>query len=290
MIGHRAMKAKPPHLVRDAGVLARVTYFRSLPATELRHLASRCATRTLRPGQILFDEGEPCRGLYIVADGAIEVRQISFRGREQVFHSEGPGATLGEAPLFDRGPYIASAVAILPTRTLFVPRADVLDLCRRHPAVALAVLEGMARRVRRFAGIVSDLAFRPIPERLARYIGEVAAPRPVAAGTELDLTLTQAQLAARLGTVRELVARALSQLEESGVIARRRGRIVIRDPRRLAALARGEQSSRTASTQDGHSGLRRPNPRHRSQERAQTGLARDVGVAKIVPLHRSPAP
>jgi CRP/FNR family transcriptional regulator len=120
-----------------------------------------------------------------------------------------------------------------------LPRADVFDLCRRRPAVALAILEVMGQRVRRFASLVSDLAFRPIPERLARYIGDAAISHPVTAGTELDLRLTQAQLAARLGTVRELVARALSQLEQSGVIARKRGRIVIRDPTRLAALARG---------------------------------------------------
>jgi Crp-like helix-turn-helix domain len=120
-----------------------------------------------------------------------------------------------------------------------LPRAHVFDLCRRRPAVALAILEVMAQRVRRFASLASDLAFRPILERLARYIGDAAVSHPVAAGAELDLRLTQAQLAARLGTVRELVARALFQLEDSGVIARKRGRIVIRDPIRLAALARG---------------------------------------------------
>lgn len=235
------MMARPRAPASHADVLARVTYFCSLPAAELRRLAARCAARVLRPGQLLFEEGQACHGLFIIAEGGIEVRQISLRGREQVFHSEGPGATLGEGPLFDRGGYIASAVATAPTRVLFLRRADVLDLCRRQPAVALAILEAMARRVRHFAGIVSDLAFRPIPERLAHYLGEAAAGPPVAAGTELDLKLTQAQLAARLGTVRELVARALAHLEETGVIARKRGRIVIRDPARLAALARGEQ-------------------------------------------------
>jgi CRP-like cAMP-binding protein len=139
------VRSRPP--VSDAKLLARVRYFRSLPAAELRHLASRCAPRMLRPGQLLFEEDAPCHGLFIIADGAIEVRQISLRGREQVFHSEGSGATLGEAPLFDRGGYIASAVAIGPTRALFLPRADVLDLCRRRPAVALAILEVMAQRV-----------------------------------------------------------------------------------------------------------------------------------------------
>jgi CRP/FNR family transcriptional regulator len=234
------MMARSRGPASHADVLARVAYFRALPAAERRQLAARCVARVLRPGQLLFEEGQPCHGLFIIAEGRIEVRQTSLRGREQVFHGEGPGATLGEGPLFDRGGYIASAVATAPTRVLFLRRADVLDLCRRRPAVALAILEALARRVRHFAGIVSDLAFRPVPERLARYLGEAAASPPLVAGTVLDLKLTQAQLAARLGTVRELVARGLAHLEEAGIIARKRGRIAIRDPARLAALARGE--------------------------------------------------
>ena len=195
---------------------------------------------------MLFAEGEPCRGLYILVEGRVELRQVSPRGREQVLHTEGPGAALGEAPLFDRGGYVASAVAAVPTRALFVPRAEVIALLRRHPTVAVSLLETMARRVRRFADMAGSLTFRPVHERLAHYIATAAAGepgRPVAAGLTVDLALTQEQVAARLGTVRELVARAFSQLEKEGIITRKRARIVIRDPARLAALARGEQVS-----------------------------------------------
>jgi len=151
----------------DAALLGRVGYFRSLPPSRISVLAARCRARTLTAGAALFEEGAPCAGLFIVAAGRIEIRQTSRRGREQVFHTEGPGATLGEGPLFDGGGYIASAVALEPSRVLFLPRAEVRALCRRHPAVALAMLETMARRVRRFAGIVSDLAFHPVTERVA---------------------------------------------------------------------------------------------------------------------------
>jgi CRP/FNR family transcriptional regulator len=198
--------------------------------------------RRLGPGEALFEEGEPCRGLLIVAEGRVEIRQISLRGREQVFHTEGPGAALGEGPLFDGGGYIASAVALAPTRVLFLTRAEVLHLCQRRPAVALAILRTLARRVRHFAGIVSDLAFRPVTERLARYL-DTTIVEPMERGTSIELTLTQAQLAARLGTVRELVARAFAQLQESGVISRDRTRVTIRDPARLAALARGDEDA-----------------------------------------------
>ena len=223
----------------SADILRRVSYFGVLPRTELQRLAGRCTARSLGPGQVLFEEDEPCRGLFIVAEGLVEIRQTSARGREQVFHTEGPGATLGEAPLFDGRGYIATAVALAPTRVLFLPRAEVLRLCQRRPAVALAMLKTMARRLRRFADIVGDLAFHPVTERVARHL-QTAAAGPLEPGARVDLTLTQAQLAARLGTVRELVARAFAQLERSGVISRERSRVVIRDPARLAALARGD--------------------------------------------------
>ena len=225
----------------DAAFLRSVPYFASLPTAELSALARRCVSRTLAKGEVLFEEGETCRGVYVVAEGKVQIGQVSVRGRQQVLHTEGPGATLGEGPLFDRGGFIATAVAIAPTRVLLLPRADLLALCHRRPAVALAMLEALARRVRSFAGIVTDLAFRPVTERLAHHIvGAVA--HPIAPGAVVELGLTHTQLAARLGTVRELVSRALARLEACGAIARARGqgRIVIRDPALLEALARGD--------------------------------------------------
>lgn len=221
--------------------LKRAAYFRKLPIAELERLARRCHPRTLKRGEHAFEAGDACTGLLVIAEGAVEMRQVSPRGREQVLHAEGVGATLGEAPLFDGQGYIASAVAVAPTRLLHVPRAAVFDLCRRRPDVSLAMLEAMARRVRRFAALAEDLAFRQVIERLARHIetdarevGQSLSPAAV-----VDLTLTQEQLASRLGTVRELVSRAFRQLERSGAVKRNRSRVVIRDPERLAEIARG---------------------------------------------------
>jgi CRP/FNR family transcriptional regulator len=221
--------------------LKRVAYFRRLPAAELERLARRCRPRALKRGEHAFEAGDACPGLLVIAEGAVEMRQVSPRGREQVLHAEGVGATLGEAPLFDGQGYIASAVAVAPTRLLLVPRDAVLDLCRRHPDIALAMLEAMARRVRRFAALAEDLAFRQVIERLARHIEADAAVvgRSLSPGAVVNLGLTQEQLASRLGTVRELVSRAFRQLERCGAVKRTRSRVMIRDPERLAEIARG---------------------------------------------------
>jgi CRP/FNR family transcriptional regulator len=231
----------------DKGVVAalkRSAYFRKLPSSELEALARRCRSRALRRGEHAFEAGDACLGLLLIAEGAVEMRQISPRGREQVLHAEGVGATLGEAPLFDGQGYVASAVAVAPTRLLLLPRETVLDLCRRRPDVALAMLEAMARRVRGFAALAEDLAFRQVIERLARYI-ELAATiggRSLSRGAVIDLGLTHEQLAARLGTVRELVSRAFRQLERGGSVKRSRSRVTIRDPVRLAEIARAGAS------------------------------------------------
>jgi CRP-like cAMP-binding protein len=228
---------------RDKGAVAalkRSAYFRKLPSSELEALARRCRSRALKRGEHAFEAGDACPGLLVIAEGAVEMRQISPRGRQQVLHAEGVGATLGEAPLFDGEGYVASAVAVAPTRLLLLPRETILQLCRRHPEVSLAMLEAMARRVRRFAALAEDLAFRQVIERLARHI-ELAATiggRPLSPGAVLDLGLTHEHLAARLGTVRELVSRAFRQLERSGAVKRTRSRVTIRDPERLAEIAR----------------------------------------------------
>jgi len=233
---------------RDKGAVAalkRSAYFRKLPSNELAALARRCRSRAFKRGEHAFEAGDACPGLLVIAEGAVEMRQISPRGREQVLHAEGVGATLGEAPLFDGQGYVASAVAVAPTRLLLLPRETVLDLCRRRPGVALAMLEAMARRVRRFAALAEDLAFRQVIERLARHLelaASIAGGRPPSPGAVVDLGLTHEQLAARLGTVRELVSRAFQQLERGGVVKRSRSRVTIRNPERLAEIARAGAS------------------------------------------------
>jgi CRP/FNR family transcriptional regulator len=92
-----------------------------------------------------------------VAEGRIKIFRTSPHGREQVLHVEGPGATLGEVPLFDRAGYVASATAQTAARLLWLPRRELDALCRLHPEVALAIIATLARRVRAFAGLAGDL-------------------------------------------------------------------------------------------------------------------------------------
>ncbi len=219
--------------------LAAVPYLALLPARERAALAARCAIRTARRGAVIFEKGAAAAGLWIVLAGRVKLVRMSASGREQVLHAEAAGATLAEVPVFDGGGYVATAVALDDVRLLFVPRQAVLDVCRRHGDVALGVIAVLAHRVRAFARLIEDLALRDVTARLARYLAAEARAR----GAEvIELPGTREEIGARLGTVRELVSRALGQLRAAGIITVRGRTVRVRDHARLAGIAgRGGQ-------------------------------------------------
>lgn len=238
------MGAPPASMTQVTGVsatdlLARTPYFRVLPAGQRAILARRLRSVGFAAHQRVFEEGRPCDGLWIVAEGRIKVFRMSAHGREQVLHVEGPGATLGEVPLFDRGGYVASASAQTAARLLWVPRRELDALCRRHPDVALAIIATMAARVRAFAGLAGDLALRSVRVRLGRLLLDEArrTGRPTPDGVEITLPGTRDEIAARIGTVREPLSRALGALARQGLLAVRGRRLLVRDVKGLEAAA-----------------------------------------------------
>jgi|SRR5437867_6110581 len=131
--------------VDAAAGLAAIPYLAALPARERADLASRCLLNNVAKGKVIFAEGEPATGLWVILAGRVRLVRISPRGREQTLHVESAGATLAEAPIFDGGGYVATALAETEARLLFVPRPALLDLCRRRPEVALGVIAVLAR-------------------------------------------------------------------------------------------------------------------------------------------------
>lgn len=222
-------------------LLARIPYFRVLPASQRAALARRLRSVGFAPRQQIFEEGSPCAGLWIVAEGRVKVCRISPNGREQVLHVEGPGATLGEVPLFDGSGYVASATAQTAARLLWLPRRELDALCRRHPDVALAIIATLARRVRAFAGLAGDLALRSVRVRLGRLVLDEAGRtgRLTRDGVEITLPGTRDEIAARVGTVREPLSRALAALAREGLVAVHGRRLLVRDVKGLEEAAGG---------------------------------------------------
>ena len=225
--------------IDKVAALGRTPLFRELDADSLRALAARAVERHFRKGELMFVAGEEARGLYCIVEGAVRAFRESADGREQVIHVERAGATVAEVPVFDDGVFPSSVAAEADSTLLFIDKRDVRNLCREHPQIALAALKVLAGRLRRCAELVETLSLREVGQRLARLLLSEARARGerTQSGFDLTLTLTNQQIAARVGSVREVVSRALARLQQDGLVALEGRRLSIPDEAALASYA-----------------------------------------------------
>ncbi len=214
------MLPMPEAQSRRAAALRRAPLFADLTEKELSFLADRAVLRRLEVGALIFSEDEPCEGLYVVESGAIKIFKTSASGREQVLTVEGPGGSVAELPVFDGGNYPASASALSEASILFVSKKDFQALCLQHPEVALKVLKVVGSRLRKLVGVIEELSFTTVRHRLAALLLRLAKRRgkQTARGVEFILQSSNQELAAHIGTVRELVSRNLSRLQAEGIV------------------------------------------------------------------------
>ena len=218
-------------------ILKATPLFAALDESEINSLAARCGIQSFSTGQILFSEGEACKGLYIVVSGRVRIFKTSVNGREQVLSIEGPGASVAELPVFDGGNYPASASALEQTEGLFVSRSDLRAICLEKPEVSLKLLQVVGARLRRLVGIIEELSFTTVRHRLISWLLRQAATegRRTERGVVLALNASHQELAAQIGTVRELVSRNLARLQAQSLIEINGRQITIIDQAGLEA-------------------------------------------------------
>ncbi len=217
----------------DIGVLRGLPYFSRLKDEELKDVSRLVQVVNLDRGKVLLTGGEPCPGLYFVASGSLKVFQVSPEGREQVLMVAGPGQTFNDVPVFDGGPNPASVEGLEPSTVGLIPKDSIEGLVRRYPEVARGMLQVFARRLRLLVSLVTSLSLLSVEGRVGQVLLTYAdtSPQPRA-----RLRVSQQDLAAMVGTTREVVARSLRSLEEGGAIRRLQTEIEVMDKKRLAEL------------------------------------------------------
>ena len=199
------------------------------------HALARIATPSQRPaGTMIQLEGEPADAMYIVTQGRVKVTRLSTRGREQVLFVAIAGQHFNAVPVFDGGPCPANAEALTDVSLLALPAAALRRVIEEHPPLASAFLAEFGTQLRHLVNLVDRLALHTVQGRLARLLVEQA--EAAAPGKTLP-PLTQSDMAARLGTVREMVARTLKGFEVQGLIRLDHGVITVLDKQGLAAQA-----------------------------------------------------
>jgi CRP/FNR family transcriptional regulator len=246
-----------PNREQIATALKKAPLFAGLEIRQIEKLAQHAVPRAAKSDELLFVEGEDCQGLYVVFSGAVRIFKQSPQGREQVLTMERVGAVVAELPVFDGGPYPASCKVVEPSLLLFISKQDFRRSCQEDPEVALKVLASVGGRLRRLVTMIEELSFLTVRSRLASLLLELAraqAKPPATADTgaavpaseikagmgtgqpatlRVPLNITHQEIAARIGTVRELVSRNLGRLEDEGIIRVDGHAFVIEDWARL---------------------------------------------------------
>lgn len=215
-------------------ILATVPYFASLDATILETIVITTTQQSYDSGQIVFLEGEACTGLYIVQGGWLKAVKLSLSGREQVLRFLGPGDTFSEISVLAVAPNNpATVIALEASSVLIVPREMMLQLLDEHAGLARVIIQNLAGRVLHLASLVEDLSLRSVEARLARVLLENASEGVL----HRRKWATQSEMAARLGTVPDVLSRVLRSMVEEGIIQIERREIRILDPKKLEMKA-----------------------------------------------------
>jgi CRP/FNR family transcriptional regulator len=225
--------------MEKVAALQRTKMFEGLGETELAQITQKAVELRLQAGEMLFFSGERAKGLFVIASGKVRVFQHNTDGREQVMHVDTAGATIADVPVFDDGPYPASAITEEDSELLFIDKHDIRQFCLDHPIFALQALRLMAQRVRRHARLVEVLSFHEVGQRLAFLLLTEARNAGVDehGRATFKLPLSNHEIAIRIGSVRDVVSRALARLQHDGLVEVKARAITIVDIRTLKLYA-----------------------------------------------------
>ena len=226
------MSASIPVDEKTKSLLKGVPYFRGLDDKALEVIALEVIVHHYRAGELIFLEGDPVAGLHLVVEGLGKVYRLSEGGREHIMVTLGPGDSCNEVPVIDGGPNPANFGAIQDSRVWVISEEAMTRLRHQFPPLNEMIIKNLAMRCRQLVQRIYNLSFLPVTGRLAAFLLQQGDEK-----TALNRQQwTQDEIAAHLGTVREMVGRAFKELQEAGLIRLDRHRIEIVDREGLEAL------------------------------------------------------
>jgi CRP/FNR family transcriptional regulator, cyclic AMP receptor protein len=223
-------------------LLARHFLFRGLEPTLVRRLVELSITRRLVREQVLFRKGDEGGALYGVLEGAVRIAVVGPSGKKRVLNVMEPGDVFGEIALLDGLPRTAEASAIIPSRLVEIRRRDFLALMEREPKLSTHVLELLCERLRWVSALVEDAVFLPVPARVAKRLLAltVAYGREGLAGTDIELPISQGEIAHMAGASRERVSILLAEWARHDLLSLGWRHITVRNRAVLEQIARGD--------------------------------------------------
>jgi len=219
--------------------LAGTAILESMSEADLLHLEARCKWRRFRNGQMVFEAGSPSKEVFFIAEGRVNVTTTSVSGKEVVFASFGPGDCFGELAALDGHPRSASIIAAEPTLLAVLASQTFLDLLERHPKVTIKVLQSLTQMVRMGDIKIVELCTLAASQRVYSELLRMAVPDAAVPDQWVVRPLPPLrQIASRIGTTRETVARAMAQVYGADLVRRKGRNLYLMDRAKLEDLAK----------------------------------------------------
>jgi len=224
------MKRLPSPPEKRIEALQQNRYLSGLDDKILEYLAQNTRLISYDSEEYIIQEGQPCQGLCIVESGRVKIFKNSRSGREMIINVFETGESFNEVPVFDQLENPVNVGAIIDSRIWLIDALALRTVISDHPEAAQQIIINISQNLRKLVDMVAELSFYTVTARLAHLLREIPQDQLSESGSQ---RLTQDDLAARIGTVREVVARSLKELEKCGAIEVNRGKITIVDKDRL---------------------------------------------------------
>jgi len=207
----------------------------ALPPAERERLQQRGVVAALPAGTVIFAPGKEAENFLLVLEGTVRVQQVSPSGREIVLYrvSGGEACIMTTSCLLSHEAYLAEGLAETDIRAVVIPRAAFEEMLGTSPGFRRIVFSGYSHRISDLMHVVEEVAFQRLDKRLAQRLLALA-------GSKTEIVATHQELAAELGTAREVVGRQLKELERRGWVTLSRGQVHLADRPHLEALAKTE--------------------------------------------------
>src|SRR3989338_6843300 len=181
-----------------AGHLKKNILFGCLNSFQLSALSRIAAIKKYHKEAIIFSEGDPAWGFYMVVEGKVKIYKLSAQGKEYIMHiADKPGETIAEVTVFSGRDYPAFAQAVADCALLFIPKSGFLAILKEYPEIGMRMLGALAARQRKFAEIIEDLSLRDVLSRLSRYILSLSEKKQ---SSTFELDMQKSELALKLAT------------------------------------------------------------------------------------------
>lgn len=218
-------------------VLSKISHFKDLQEGTQNDILSSAVPCHFHAGQVIYLEGEPAINVYILAQGWVKATRITREGREQGLLFLRPFEIFGDIAVFANTTYPGTTTALEDVDAWSMPSEKILSLVNHHSDFALAVIRRLSERVLHYVNLVEDLSLKNVESRLATSLlrnAELSNGQLIVHRREWT---TFDEMAVRLGTVRDVLSRAMKTLEAEGYLRVEKQAVILLDPIGLAERA-----------------------------------------------------